>query len=647
MRVSTQNSITQNFMAYLMIGMASLLLGCGGGGGGGGGSTNPPTTNPPVTNPPAQTLTANAGADRTVNAGEVVELKAGGAGTITGYSWSRTEGPSVTLTAVDLNAGWFTFVAPSTGTEDSITLTYRLTVTGNSTTAEDSVTFTILRVNAAPTASAGTAQTVKGTETITLQGSGTDIDGTITAYSWEQTAGDGVLINDSQSAQASFIAPSTLENITLTFRLTVTDNEGETAQSDVTITVTPEDAPEVTFHFPPPSGFYTASSIAAFGVASATDADVVSVTLDAGAGAVTAALGNDGKWRANNVPIPAGVSSFELVAEVTDSLNRKSTASSRLATSGILAGIGGWKSTTALAIDPSVNNAYVLTTGNVLGDVNLLPIDLTTGERGTVLSAWANEAQGTQLAPLSHMIYHTVNKQFYALTDSADDANSRALISIDPATGVREIVSGISRGTGDPFEYAIALAQGPDNSVFISDNNATKIFKVNTTTGNRTVIIDQQTATHNFQGMLNLAWNSLNPNHLYVVINNSSGSILRVNMNASPITSKLVSHGLTDEVGTGTSIGRDASDIVLDSLNNRAFVLGGFLDNIIEVDLSNGNRKEIAEDATGSTDRKRGMAFDADKQLLYTAGGFGSLQKISVIDVQTGNKVLLANGSRE
>jgi len=324
MRALTLSSIARNCKISLVIGLFSLLVGCGGGGG--GGSTTPSSNNnSPGNTSPTPTLTANAGDDRTVHAGDVVELKAGGTGTITGYSWGRTDdGPSLMLTAVDLNAGWFTFVAPSTGKEQSTTITYRLTVSGNGGTAQDSVTFTVLRVNQAPTVSAGAEQTVKGKEAVILQGAASDTDGTIASYSWEQIAGDTVIINNAQTAQASFIAPSTLQDTTLGFRLTVTDNDGATAQSEAKVLVTPENAPQVDVFFPPAKGIYTGNTIAAFGVASATDADVVSVTVDAGAGPVTATLGNDGKWRANNIPVPTEVASFELVAKVTDSLNRES-----------------------------------------------------------------------------------------------------------------------------------------------------------------------------------------------------------------------------------------------------------------------------------------------------------------------------------
>ena len=632
------NSITQNGRTLLIIGLTLLLVGCGGGGGSGGGENNSP-----ITTSPAQTLTANAGADRTVNAGEIVELKASGTGTITGYSWTRTDGPNIALTAVDINTGWFTFIAPPTGTEKSITVTYQLTVSGNGNTAQDSVTFTILRVNKAPTISAGKEKTVKGKESVVLQANGSDTDGTIITYSWEQIAGDKVTLNNAHTAQPSFTAPSTLQDVMLRFRLTVTDNDGATAQAEVNVQVTPENAPQITFHFPPLQGVYTGSSIAAFGIANAANTNVVSVTLDAGAGPVTAILGNDGKWRADNIPVPTGVTAFELVAKVTDSLNRESSTKSQLKTSGYDTGTGPtWKSTVALAIEPNANKAYVLTAGNTVDDVNLLPIDLTTGERGPVLSAWSDKAQGTQLTLLSHMIYHTENKQFYALTDNANDAGARALISINPLTGAREIVSSASRGTGDAFEYAVALAQGPGNSVFVSDNKAAKIFKIDTTTGDRTTLVSQTTANHNLQGLINLVWNNQNTKDLYVVINNFYGSILKLDLNSAPINSNLLSQSSINEVGTGPNIGNAASDIVLDLINNRAFVLQNDLDGVIEVNLSNGNRREIIKNATGSMDRKKGMAFDADKQLLYTAGGFVSANMLTVIDVQSGNKVILS-----
>jgi hypothetical protein len=94
-------------------------------------------------------------------------------------------------------------------------------------------------VNVAPTANAGTAQTVNVGSTVVLNGSAsTDSDGSIAAHAWVQTAGTAVTLTNANTAQASFVAPQATATAALTFRLTVTDNQGSTsAPATVTITV--------------------------------------------------------------------------------------------------------------------------------------------------------------------------------------------------------------------------------------------------------------------------------------------------------------------------------------------------------------------------------------------------------------------------
>jgi chitinase len=92
--------------------------------------------------------------------------------------------------------------------------------------------------NLPPTANAGANRTLVEGAAASLQGSGSDSDGTIAAYLWTQTAGPAVTLSGANTANASFTAPQVTTSTALAFRLTVTDNQGATGSDDVTVTVT-------------------------------------------------------------------------------------------------------------------------------------------------------------------------------------------------------------------------------------------------------------------------------------------------------------------------------------------------------------------------------------------------------------------------
>lgn len=101
-------------------------------------------------------------------------------------------------------------------------------------------------VNQKPSANAGADQNVSEQTDVSIQGSGTDSDGSIASYSWEQTSGPQVTLSSSNQQNIEFTTPVAKEAAELVFVLTVTDNDGATASDSVVVTVNPVDEQKVT-----------------------------------------------------------------------------------------------------------------------------------------------------------------------------------------------------------------------------------------------------------------------------------------------------------------------------------------------------------------------------------------------------------------
>ena len=110
--------------------------------------------------------------------------------------------------------------------------TYIASTSDNSRKNDATVTITIneLSENIVPRADAGENKTVQVDDTITITGTGTDIDGNIIAYQWEEN-------NTLLASTAIFEYTPTIVGVH-ELVLTVTDNDGATGQDEMNVTAT-------------------------------------------------------------------------------------------------------------------------------------------------------------------------------------------------------------------------------------------------------------------------------------------------------------------------------------------------------------------------------------------------------------------------
>ncbi|MCU0591399.1 MAG: fibronectin type III domain-containing protein [Desulfobacterales bacterium] len=160
-----------------------------------------------------------------------------------GNSNYRMENAAPYALAGDSN-GDYTAWSPAVGSH-SLTGTPYSGSEGTGTTGTAlSISFTVTNTaanppaNQAPTAYAGSDQTVGAGAVVVLNGTGTDPENAIAAYQWRQTGGAAVALTNAASAQAGFTAPAiTAGTVSLAFELQVTDAEGVSAVDSVSILV--------------------------------------------------------------------------------------------------------------------------------------------------------------------------------------------------------------------------------------------------------------------------------------------------------------------------------------------------------------------------------------------------------------------------
>ncbi len=265
---------------------------------------------------PNQAPTANAGTDVIITLPTNNSILQGSGtdtdGTITSYLWTKISGPA---------AGTITNAATSVTAVNGLVqgvYSFQLTVTDNAgAVGRDTMLLIVLaRPNQAPTANAGADVNITlPTNNCILQGSGTDVDGTITGYLWTKISGPaaGTITNAATAVTSVY---GLVQGIYL-FQLTVTDNAGVMAKDtlQVVVNAAPNQVPianagqDIVINLPENTVILSGSGIDP-------DGNIVSYTWAKISGPVAGNITNAAAAITNVTGLVSGVYRFQL--KVTD-----------------------------------------------------------------------------------------------------------------------------------------------------------------------------------------------------------------------------------------------------------------------------------------------------------------------------------------
>lgn len=296
---------------------------------------------------------------------------------ISGYSWSQISGPQLAL--VGATSSEVRVTAPEV--EENSVAVLRVTVTDSANqTAQADVTVNIAK-NLLPDLAVNFSS-IQEKSTATFQATATDADGEVTSYQWTQLSGPEVALSGANTSAVSFEVPAVSEATTLSFSVTVTDddNEGSMLFSDVVI-----DQIKTTYSL---SGTVTEAAFAGSTISGTVAGSTFSTTADA-SGNFSLSLDVDDDatnlftlLKASSVKV-TGLELYKLVLDLAASAKLNESAGSKivqqLPASQQSSGISVLADDSATSINTSINPVstahYALL---IAQNNNVMPVDLDT-----------------------------------------------------------------------------------------------------------------------------------------------------------------------------------------------------------------------------------------------------------------------------
>lgn len=533
--------------------------------------------------------------------------------------------------------------------------------------------------NQPPVADAGGDFDAVERETVTLQSASVDPDGAITGWSWEQTGGPAVGLSDADQKDASFTAPVVTDTVELEFTLTVTDDDGDTASDALRVAVHPNEPPELAVDFPCNGCRVSGSALSVTGTAGpGADAGhtaevdgIEAVTVEAGDHAVQALVQTDGRWVAQNLPLPGDSTTLSLSITATDRFGESDSTvlpmeyaptlpAAFVATDPVTAnraylleaevwitrlfridlatglltlirefGLFDLGQVTAIDIDASASRLFM---AEYTGTIHV--VDLATGAMATV--SGAATGSGPSFDRVLGLAFDDDDERVIGWND-----DPKALFAVDVATGARAVVSdNTGAGTGDLFFNPAGLALDPANDIAYLHQPPDDFVIVELGTGNRSTLPKSGDA---FNGAVEIGYDAAR-NALAVV--DREDQVIQVDLATGART--VISDGASHP---GFELGGFPWQLTYDALGDRYVISdlsinGDDTDRLIGIDPGTGTRSVLFDNHLGTGAEASGageVALDAAGGQVYLAAS--DTGNIVRVDLATGERYVVADAA--
>lgn len=586
----------------------------------------------------------DAGENVRVAAGEQVYLTGTASdsdGYIASHTWVQTSGPRVPLIEVDAEAGHVTFRAPNTGPSEEVTLVFRFTVTDDANAqSSDTLEVTVTRVNQPPVVQTDGLVVADNPAQVPLRAFAYDTDGSVETYVWQQVSGESATIVNGNTADAHVVLPAAGEEDRFTFAVEVTDNDGLTATDTLTVVMGVMDAPEVQMDFPPPRGAYHGDNLDVYGrVSNAEGVDIERINVNAGGETVVAEVDSQGRWRASQVPV-SGATQVRITVQALDSEGRTGYAESQLLRTDrfVFGPAVPWGQTTAMLMAPDGNTVWLLAESQVDEEYMLMAVDVRRGFRQTIVTDFGDPSLGPVANEYASITYDEGRDTFYlaALPETVEDVGY--VYRLDGQTGMREP---LPIQFDDPESLLIApqdMFLHTDGELYVADVFG-QIVTVDPQTGEAQVLADYTVANEPISMPTALAWDEGAERLLVLQEQSSSVDLLGLYLE-DPVRTEMISAGA--DISFGPEPNETGEGLAVDQQNQRAFVLAGGSNTLIEIDLLTGERAILLEEFGPQESTANALVYDAERRVLYGVAGQDYDQALYMIDPHSGSRVTVS-----